>query len=448
MLSAISLSIYEFRKYLVLSLVISILAIPIAGAMVIERDRNRNEMYGEAFWIYGFGVYNMTDQELAEALPPEWDFNDGEHVLPGYLGNITYEYPVFGLIFFAIATWLFPGVNDLQPLWINFVLVLVFNLNLVLIAILLRDKIYKVQWARLFFAGYFIYGLVMSAGGGKLEPIVDCLLLMALVLQKEGQMKKAMLTLGLSVQTKIYSGVAFPLMFLSAPGSSIWFFLSSLLTIIPFTFFGASFDSLMSHFFNTSSYSTEIVNPMYPGLLFTSPTKGPLAGVTYLWPPALIPLVIYIAFMLLTVGKYLPQKEKLIEASWREKLNLLVPLYIYMLPAILFYFRWEMPWYVFWLGPIAIFLKDDEQAMGYLRQIALVALLYTIGVFINWPYFIAGPLPDFSEHFKTGWWALGGLALMIGLAGASYFLWKATFDRRERIAARRHDAEARGELII
>jgi len=96
----------------VLSLVISILAIPIADSMVIERDRNRNEMYGEAFWIYGFGVYSMTDQELAEALPPEWDYNDGDHVLPGYLGNITYEYPVFGLVFFAIATWINSGLSS------------------------------------------------------------------------------------------------------------------------------------------------------------------------------------------------------------------------------------------------------------------------------------------------------------------------------------------------
>ena len=187
---------------------------------------------------------------------------------------------------------------------------------------------------------------------------------------------------------------------------------------------------------------------MFPGLLFTLPTKGPLAGVTYLWPPALIPLVIYVAFMILTVGKYIPNKQKFIEASWRDRLNLLVPFYIYMFPAILFYFRWEMPWYVFWLGLMTIFLKDDEQAMGYLRQIALIALLYTIGVFINWPYFIAGPLPDFSEHFKGGWWALGGIALIIGLAGASYILWKVAFDRKERLAVMRHEAEARGELII
>ena len=195
MLSAISLSIYEHRKYLVLTLVVSMLAIPIADALIIQRDRNRNEMYGEAFWIYGFTVYDMNDTELASS--PEMvamGFNDTYHTLPAYLGGVKYEYPVFGLIFFAIATWLFPGAGGLQPLWLNFLLVLVFNLNLALIAILLREKIYKVHWARMFIGGYFIYGLMMSAGGGKLEPIVDCLFLISLVLWKENQRGKAMFT--------------------------------------------------------------------------------------------------------------------------------------------------------------------------------------------------------------------------------------------------------------
>ena len=108
MLRTISITIWRFRRELVLSLIISMIAIPFANYLVIERDRNRNEMYGEAFWIYGFSVYEMNDHELAAALPPEWGYNDGHHVLPYYLGNITYDYPVFGLIFFAIATLLFP----------------------------------------------------------------------------------------------------------------------------------------------------------------------------------------------------------------------------------------------------------------------------------------------------------------------------------------------------
>ena len=118
MLAAISLSIYEHRKYLVLTLVISLIAIPIADTLIIQRDRNRNEMYGEAFWIYGFTVYDMNDTQLATELE-QLGFNDGTHTLPAYLGGVKYEYPIFGLIFFAIATWLFPGTGGLQPLWLN-----------------------------------------------------------------------------------------------------------------------------------------------------------------------------------------------------------------------------------------------------------------------------------------------------------------------------------------
>ncbi len=445
MLSAISFKIYEFRKYLVLSLAISMIAIPIAATFVIERDRNRNEMYGEAFWIYGFNVYNMNDHDLAEAMGPPW--NDGYHTLPDYLGNITYEYPVFGLIFFAIATGLFPGAHGLQPLWLNFLLVLVFNLNLVLIAILLREKIYTVNWARMFFAGYFIYGLIMSAGGGKLEPIVDCLFLMALVLRSEGQTGKAMFTLGLSIQTKIYSAVAFPLLFIEAPIAIFWFMISTLVTIVPFTFLGASFESLIGHFANSSGYSPFPVNPMYPGLLF-SPDPATNGATTYLWPPALIPVVIYVVFILFTIRLYLPKKEEMKTASWLERLNLMKPLYVYMLPAILFAFSWVMPWYLFWLGPMVIFYDNDEQAIGYLKQITIVGFLYGFGVACNWPYFINGPLPDFLIHFPYGWFTLLGIGLLVCLAVVAFAVWKSEFSRREKNAQMVKAAEVRGELVI
>lgn len=448
MLSAVSFKIYEMRRYLVLSLVISMVAIPIANSFVIQRDRNRNEMYGEGFWIYGFGIYNMTDQELAEALPEEWEFNDGDHVLPDYLGNITYEYPVFGLIFFSIATALFPGVNELQPLWLNFLLVLVFNLNLVLIAILLKDKIYHETWARLFFGGYFVYGLILSAGGGKLEPIVDCLLLMALVLRQEKQMGKAMFTLGLAVQTKIYPGVAFPLFFLDAPMASIWFFISALLTVVPFTFAGVGFDSLIMHFLNTSSYSAHIVNPMYPGLFSATPdlTQDPITY--YSWPPALIPIVLYVVFLLYTVPHYLPSLSEMKERSWRGRIESFVPLYIYMLPAILFLYRWVMPWYLFWMGIMIFFYERDDYSIGYLKEITVVGFLYSSGLAFNWPYFASAPLQDFLSHFTSGWYTLFGIILMIGVTIVSYLVWKVEFERRERRAKIVKEAEERGELII
>ncbi|MGY5873203.1 MAG: hypothetical protein RTV72_13215 [Candidatus Thorarchaeota archaeon] len=446
MLSAISLSIYEHRKYLVLTLVVSMLAIPIADTLIIQRDRNRNEMYGEAFWIYGFSVYDMNDTELATALE-EMGFNDGYHTLPAYLGGVKYEYPVFGLIFFAIATWLFPSTGGLQPLWLNFLLVLVFNLNLVLIAILLKEKLYKVHWARMFFGGYFLYGLVMSAGGGKLEPIVDCLFLMSLVLWKEEQRGKAMFTLGLAVQTKIYPLVALPAMFIASPLSSIWFLASMFLTVVP-VFMGASFDSLVSHLLNTASYSPFVVNPMYPGLAFGTPIIGSDPAASYIWFPALIPIVIYSFFMLATFRIFLPAKSEFKEKTFPQKIVSLTPLYLYMVPLILFMFRWVMPWYLYWLGPVVLLFKEDKHAVAYMKQIALVGFLYLIGLVASWPYFIDGPIPEFVEHFPYDWSTIYGFILLGFLAAGAFVIWRWEFDRRERKNELCRIAEARGELII
>ncbi len=444
MLSAISITIWRFRKYLVLSLVISMIAIPFANYLVIERDRNRNEMYGEAFWRFGFNVYSMTDDEVAEAL----GYDPENYTLPEYLGNVTYEYPVFGLVFFAIAAWLLPGQGGVQPIWLNFILALVFNLNLVLVAILLGERIFNKNWARMLFGGYYVYGLIMSAGGGKLEPIVDCLLLMALVLSQEEQHSKAMFTLGLSVQTKIYSVVALPLLFILSPLSTIWFFASTLLTVIPFLFLGADFSTLLAHFLNTTDYSSYIVNPMYPGLFLATPEFSNSPVTFYMWPPALIPLVIYVAFMLFTFRMYLPDKADFMNARLREKLVLLFPLYIYLLPAILFVFRWVMPWYLFWLGPMIFMFKEDRHAVGYLKQLTVVGFVYVLGVFCNWPYFISSPLPDFMIHFPLGWYTLLGLVLLIGSTAVAYGIWKWTFERRDRKAQLIREATARGELVI
>jgi uncharacterized membrane protein len=454
MLAAISLSIYEHRQYLILSLVISMIAIPIADTLVIQRDRNRNEMYGEAFWIYGFTVYNMNDTELVNNLDTLYgfDFNESSYTLPGYLGGVRYEYPVFGLIFFAIATWLYPGsgAGSLQPLWLNFLLVLVFNLNLVLLTILLGDKLRTLKWARYFFGAYFVYGLIMASAGGKLEPIVDCLLLISLVLWKENQHGKSMFTLGLSVQTKIYPLAVFPMLFLGDPLSSIWFAASMFVTIFP-VFVGANFESLVAHLTNEASYSSFIVNPMWPGLAVGTPdmysSVNPAAA--YLWPPALIPMIIYAGFMLLTFRSYLPKRTEFAGKSIYQKLVSLLPFYLYLIPSLLLVFRWIMPWYLFWFAPVIVLFKEDSHAVGYLRQITLVGLLYLLGIAANWPYFIVGPLPAFMEHFPaSASETIGGLILLVISTCIAYFIWKLEIERRERKAIILRDAEARGELII
>ena len=121
------------------------------------------------------------------------------------------------------------------------------------------------------------------------------------------------------------------------------------------------------------------------------------------------------------------------------------PVYIYLLPAILFVFRWVMPWYLFWMG-IAIFLFDsDDQSIGYLKQVTIVGLLYAFGILCNWQYFITGPLPDFLLHFPRGIGPLLGAIFILGdLALVIIFFWKLMLERKELKDKLIREAEARG----
>ncbi len=225
---------------------------------------------------------------------------------------------------------------------------------------------------------------------------------------------------------------------------------SIFLTIIP-VFFGARFESLISHLLNTSSYSSYIVNPLWPGFTIATPDiSNPMdPAATYMWPPALVPIIIYVVFMLLTVRDYLPKRTDLHGCSFKEKLIRLLPFYLYLIPSILFVFRWIMPWYLFWFAPLIVLFKNNKLAVGYLRQVTLVGLLYLLGIAVNWPYFIAGPLPSFMEHFPaTMAETIGGLILLVILTCVAYFLWKLEIERREKKAILLREAEARGELII
>jgi hypothetical protein len=108
-----------------------------------------------------------------------------------------------------------------------------------------------------------------------------------------------------------------------------------------------------------------------------------------------------------------------------------------------------MPWYLYWLGIIVVLFDRNEHAIGYVKVITAVGLLYAFGILCNWPYFISGPLPDFLEHFPLEWWmTLAGLIVLGFSIAIAFNVWKWEFDRREKKAALIREAEARGELII
>jgi hypothetical protein len=187
---------------------------------------------------------------------------------------------------------------------------------------------------------------------------------------------------------------------------------------------------------------------MFPGLTWGTPNLSTDPITYYLWPPAAIPIILYTFFILLTVRPYLPTRKDLEGKSIRLKLLELKPFYLYLLPGILFAFRWIMPWYLYWLAAVVVLFDKDEHAVGYMKEITVVGLLYLIGLFCNWHYFITYPLPDFIEHFPQGEGTILGVALIAILAGITYVAWKWEFDRRDRKKALIQEAEARGELII
>jgi len=189
---------------------------------------------------------------------------------------------------------------------------------------------------------------------------------------------------------------------------------------------------------------------MYPGLTIDTPILlAENAPFSYVWLPAAIPLVIYSFFMLATFRRFLPSKAEFTEKSHFDKLRSLIPLYLYSFPFLLFFiFRWVMPWYLYWLAPVALLFTKNKQSLAYMKQLALIGLLYLLGLVVNWPYFISGPIPEFVEHFPYDWNSLYGFSLLGVLAAGAFVIWRWTFDRRERRAELYRAAEARGELII
>ena len=119
-----------------------------------------------------------------------------------------------------------------------------------------------------------------------------------------------------------------------------------------------------------------------------------------------------------------------------------------MIPLSLFAFRWVMPWYLFWFLPVVLLFNKDEFANAYMKQLAVLGLMYLLGLVVNWPYFIAGPIPEFMKHFPYNWATIYGLMLLGFLAAVAFAIWRWEFDRRELKSELNRAAETRGELII
>ncbi|MFX0209824.1 MAG: hypothetical protein ACFFDT_27830, partial [Candidatus Hodarchaeota archaeon] len=126
---------------------------------LVTSDFERNLFYGEAFWKYGFRVYDMTPLEI----DPFYDVRDpltSEYSYP----NTTYDYPTLQLLFWA-------GLSPLpfSSIIVKWVLSCVDILNFFLIYSLIKSQQDEEKRRTLFENGFALSYLIFSIPFSAIE---------------------------------------------------------------------------------------------------------------------------------------------------------------------------------------------------------------------------------------------------------------------------------------
>ncbi|MCK5151461.1 MAG: DUF2029 domain-containing protein [Candidatus Thorarchaeota archaeon] len=368
----------KYRNYLVLSLAFSILLIPILDTAIVQRDRNRNMLYGELFLTNGVSVYDLTDQELNETYSiPE------DHLLTGVL-NVSYEYPVVTLVFFASLAALEPGTFGPHYL-ANIVLAIIMHFNMVLFLYIGQDHWDK-KWFKHLFLLYYIFGITLAIGFGKAEPLVDLFWLISLALYRNEKILGSGAMLGVAAQTKLYPAMTLPIIAIANPLLIISFVIVAGILFLPMLLAGINYDTLIQHLLNSTSYASTISNPFYLGLVGVNP----LAVVA--------PTVLIITFLycILETRNYRGIPVITIKLRTRKWQSIV----IFALPLVLILFSWVLIWYYYWFIIPVLYLRDEQDQRKYRYMFIGILLAHFLGVFLNFEYFLSGPILEFLGHLK------------------------------------------------
>jgi hypothetical protein len=371
---------HKHRKMFLLSLLFFLVAVPIFDGALIQRDRNRNIVYGEIFWQKGLEVYELNDRDLFQNYGvPE------DHLLTGVL-NVTYEYPVVTLLFYACMAMLDPGLYGPTHFIVNWVLVIFAHLNFLLFAYLGQSYLDN-KWFRRLGMLYYSYGFAFSVVFPKVEPFADLLFLSSLVLFQKNAPWRGFTVLSIAVQTKLYPAMVLPLLLPIAPIASVAFFGTSLLLMFPLFLTGMGYESLLGHILNSSGYASIITNPFYSGWILTNPL-----GI-------IAPLVLLYSFLLSAfetrrVAFLIVPTRKLRSHDWKV-------IYVYAIPLFLVLFFWTQIWYYSWFVIPALFLRDEADLENYRWIMSGIWAAHFIGIFANLEYFIEGPIAELFRHFRS-----------------------------------------------
>lgn len=369
----------EYRRFFTVSLILFIVLIPVFDAIVIQRDRNRNMVYGEIFWREGLGVYELDDQDLHYYYGVPSD-----QLLTGVL-NVTYEYPVVTLLFFAGLAALEPGSYGPSHYLANLFLALLVHINLVLFLYLGQSHIEK-RWFKEVFFVYYLFGFAFSVVFAKVEPLCEFLLLSTIVLWQQERKTLSFAALAVAVQTKIYPAVVFPVLLALSPLQSISFFIVSIALMLPLLLSGMSYASLIAHLLNSPGYAKFITNPFYIGLIPANPISA-IGSIT------LVYAVVCTIFEVRMIGPFpLPTCQMRVKSRRSA--------YLMAAPLILLIVSWTQIWYYSWFI-VPFFLMKNPEDMSRFRYVLLgIWLAHFLGLILNWEYFASGPIIELLGHLR------------------------------------------------
>ncbi|MCK4714343.1 MAG: hypothetical protein KAT35_02120, partial [Candidatus Aenigmarchaeota archaeon] len=232
----------------------------------------------------------------------------------------------------------------------------------------LREK----RWFWFFVGGYYVIGWILSVWGGKMEAVTNTLTLLSILLYKKGDWGKANFLLGFAVQMKVYPLLLLPYYIFKTKKHSLWFFVSLVFVGLILPLASGVFSGLTMHASNDFRYSIYVTNSLFFGFIFSNP----LSAIT---------LALFIAYIIPTLSQV------------KKKENI----YLILLPAVFFVFRWMMAWYFFWPIPLAMVMDNEEDMKKYIKTLCVVVLLYCLGILINIDYYLtANLLYDFLGHFS------------------------------------------------
>ena len=342
--------------------------VPVFDSLVLQRDRNRNMVYGELFWTEGFAVYGISDDDLNNTYSIPAD-----HLLTGVL-NVTYEYPILTLMFYAVVALIEPGFTEGSHWIANWVLVFIVHINLIMFLYLGQEHWSK-KWFRQFFVAFYGFGLAYSIGFAKTEPLSDLFWLCAIALFREKKYIHSGFVLALAAQTKVYPVMTLPLILAASPVSLVIFIIVAAALTLPLLLSGVSYTTLLAHMSNSSSYSSIVTNPFYLGLISTNP------------------LAIIAPFILILGISFSLYRLKVSLRNWRTIL-------IFTTPIILVAFSWVLMWYYGWFLIPILYLSKDREALHYRYVIAAIWFAHFAGILLNFDLFLNGPLAEFFGHLK------------------------------------------------